>query len=220
MGTSVLYNDLCNLGFVLFGYISGSVLYARVFASLCGRDILSESGDKNPGTANAFTYGGFWCGLGTLVFDLLKGFLPVYLFTSHGGEAGTFAAAVIVAAPVIGHAFPLFYGFRGGKGIAVSFGALAGLYPQLDGLLTLAFTFILFSTVLKITPHFHRTAVTYVTSLLLLIGSPGGAGAVPGFAVIAGVVLLRLLLSKEKPGRMEVSLLGRPVAFLRDRRRT
>ena len=208
--------DQCvvSLVFILFGYLSGSVLYARVFASLFGRrDILSQSADQNPGTANAFKYGGFYCGLCTLVFDLFKGFLPVYAYVKCG-SAEPLVTALVVAAPVLGHAFPLFYRFRGGKGIAVSFGALAGLYPALVPLLTLAFFFIAFSTVVKITPNFHRTGVTYVCTLIALSKS----AAAPGFAIITAIVLLRLRLSREERGRMEVSILGRPVALLRNRR--
>ena len=67
--------------FICLGYLSGSVLYARVFAGIFNReDMFLQSGDHNPGTANAFLYGGFWCGLFTLIFDILKGFLPVFLF--------------------------------------------------------------------------------------------------------------------------------------------
>ena len=61
------------IGFILLGYFSGSVLYARIFAKLFKKDNLIEnSKDKNPGTANAFMYGGFWCGVLTLIFDLAK----------------------------------------------------------------------------------------------------------------------------------------------------
>ena len=67
--------------FALAGYLSGSVLYARVFSVLLRRgDIASQSKDGNPGTANAFLCGGFWCGAPTLCCELLKGFLPVWLY--------------------------------------------------------------------------------------------------------------------------------------------
>ena len=60
--------------------------------------------DYNPGTANAFMYGGFWCGLFTLLFDLLKGFIPVYQFMHYGNavKVDPFMAALVIAAPVIG----------------------------------------------------------------------------------------------------------------------
>ncbi len=206
-------DHIVSLVFILFGYLSGSVLYARVFASLFGgRDILSQSADQNPGTSNAFRYGGFSCGLCTLIFDVLKGFLPVYAYVKYG-SGGPLAAALVLAAPVFGHAFPLFYRFKGGKGIAVSFGALAGLYPALGPLMTFAFFFIVFSTVVKITPNFQRTGAAYVCTLIALLKS----AAAPGFAIITAIVLLRLRLSREERGRMEVSILGRPVTLLRNR---
>lgn len=118
--------------FVILGYLSGSVLYARVFSHVFRKEgMLEQSRDGNPGTANAFLYGGFWCGFLTLLGDLLKGFLPVFLFWHADMPEGPhlFWNGLVIAAPVIGHAFPLFYGGRGGKGIAVTFGCLLGLLP-------------------------------------------------------------------------------------------
>ena len=66
--------------FAVFGYLCGSVLFARLFSAAMGKDILCSSKDGNPGTSNAFQYGGFFCGLLTLLGDLCKGFLPVWLF--------------------------------------------------------------------------------------------------------------------------------------------
>ena len=64
--------------------------------------------------------------------DLLKGFIPVFLFASTHEEGIFFMpGALVLAAPVLGHAFPLFHRFRGGKGIAVSFGCLLGPMPFL-----------------------------------------------------------------------------------------
>ena len=103
--------------YALFGYICGSILFARVAAALFHQDREYEkSEDGNPGTVNAFRYGGFWCGLITLCGDLLKGFIPVFLFAStHEEEIFFMPGALVLAAPVLGHAFPLFHRFRGGK---------------------------------------------------------------------------------------------------------
>ena len=222
MGASVMDTGTMGIVYAVLGYLSGSVLYARVFARLFGdRDILSRSVDRNPGTANAFMYGGFWCGLCTLIFDLLKGFLPVYLFMKRGGsDCGTFMAALVIASPVIGHAMPLFYRFKGGKGIAVTFGCLAGLYPGLGALLTLAFFFIAFSTVVKITPNFYRTAFSYVFSMVHIAANSFSAQATLAFAIITAVVLFKLFTSGEKRDRLEVKLFGFSSTFVRDRRRT
>ena len=136
-----------DLFFILLSYLSGSVLYARIFGQLLGKgDITQNSKDHNPGTANAFLNGGALCGTLTLIFDLLKGFLPVYLYFS--GET-TWAAALVLAAPVVGHDFPLFFKDSGGKGIAVTFGCLLGIFPDLLPLLCFALFFIFFSAILR-----------------------------------------------------------------------
>ena len=134
--------------FVILGYLSGSVLYARVFSHVFRKEgMLEQSRDGNPGTANAFLYGGFWCGFLTLLGDLLKGFLPVFLFWHADMPEGPrlFWNGLVIAAPVIGHAFPLFYGGRGGKGIAVTFGCLLGLLPLWRPVAALAVFFLFFS---------------------------------------------------------------------------
>ncbi|HJB46792.1 MAG TPA: glycerol-3-phosphate acyltransferase [Candidatus Mediterraneibacter surreyensis] len=209
--------------FICMGYLSGSVLYALVFAKIFQKgDILEQSSDHNPGTANAFMYGGFWCGLFTLLFDVLKGFFPVYLFMRYGNavEAGPFTTALAIAAPVIGHTFPVFYGFRGGKGIAVTFGCLAGLVPALEAFWVLVFFFIGFSTVLQISPHFYRTIFSYAFSLLIMFREIGNPAVVWGFSLITAVVLIRMFTSKEERKCLEVKLLGCSHTLMWDRRRT
>lgn len=110
--------------YIIMGYIMGSILFAQVFSKLFNKNILQESKDGNPGTANAFMYGGFWCGVLTLFFELFKGAVPVYLYLRGVNiqSASTAALASVIAAPVIGHIYPIFNKFHGGKGIAVTFG--------------------------------------------------------------------------------------------------
>ena len=98
---------LTTIGFILFGYFTGSLLFARYFSNLfCGKDVTVDTPDSNPGTYNAYTYGGFWCGALTLVCDLLKGFLPVFLYIRVSG--GTPLGLVLVmSAPALGHIFPI-----------------------------------------------------------------------------------------------------------------
>lgn len=191
--------------FILGGYISGSILYAKLFGYLFKhRDITEGTSDGNPGTSNAFKEGGFWCGTLTLICDLLKGFLPVFLYI-RGGT--TFALAFVVAAPVIGHIFPPLGGFRGGKGIATTFGSLLGFAPYMAPALVLALTFIFFSVILRISPHYYRTLLTY---LFAAIAQPIVCKSVSisiGFTIIFVAVTARLLLSKEKKENFEVALL-------------
>jgi len=196
--------------FTLIGYFSGSILYAPLFGKLLkGRDILEESRDQNPGTANAFMYGGFLCGILTLCCDLVKGFFPVYLYLRIGNRPIGAELAMVLAAPVVGHIFPVFFGFRGGKGIATSFGSLLGLLPETVPVLLLAGTFLFFTFVLRVRPHYYRTALTYLITMVLMILLCRVKGIVYGFSIITLSVLIRLGISREEKGAFEVQYLWR-----------
>lgn len=195
------------LTYTLFGYLCGSILFARVAAALFHRDKeYLESEDGNPGTANAFRYGGFSCGMLTLCGDLLKGFLPVFLFMQEYGETLLFMpSALVLAAPVMGHAFPLFHRFRGGKGIAVSFGCLLGLMPFWRPFAILAGFFLLFSLIVVITPNFQRTLVTFLCSAFTMFLRFGVCGISLGFLFMTCIVCLRLHMSRELRMKMKIA---------------
>lgn len=194
--------------YILFGYLSGSILFARVAAKFLRKEhMFRESADGNPGAANAFIYGGFACGMITLAGDLLKGFLPVFLFAQlHAANRIPESIALVLAAPVLGHAFPLFYRFQGGKGIAVSFGCLLGLLPFWIPVAIPAAYFLFFSLILKITPHFYRTFATYLCSAPTTYAILGMCGITIGFFLITIIVCLRLSMSKEKREKMKVEM--------------
>lgn len=196
--------------YLILGYLSGSVLFAQVFSKVFHKEgMIENSRDQNPGTANAFMQGGFWCGLLTLAGDVMKGFLPVFLFMRHEMNEESYALlnGLVIAAPVIGHGFPLFYGFRGGKGIAVTFGCLLGLLPLWQPLAALAAFFVFFSVVLRITPHYHRTLAAYLCTLAFVFCLDGRGSARAGFMIIALTVVTRLFSSKETREKMGVGLL-------------
>lgn len=155
--------------YILLGYLSGGLMFGYVIPKLVrGIDVRSLSSDGNPGTANAFFYGGAVCGIAVLLCDILKGLLPVHwaLNSLEPGNPGM-GFALVMAAPVAGHAFPLLGGRKkGGKGIAVSFGVLLGLYPMLSGLWLLVFWYLFFSVVFVLEPHGYRTIVTYLCWLV------------------------------------------------------
>lgn len=194
--------------YILIGYISGSVLYASFFARLFKKgDIVSKSPDRNPGTANAFVYGGVMCGICTLVFELAKGFLPVWFFMRSQELSPAFTLPLVMVAPVLGHAFPVFHDFRGGKGIAVSFGVLLGLMPIWEPAVTLAVFFIFFSLILRVTPHFYRTLAAYLVSAVVLLPLAGLGRVWLGFAAITAVVCLKLHTSMEEREKPEIKIL-------------
>ena len=193
--------------YILLGYLSGSLLWAKLFSSLFAKeDITSVSPDGNPGASNAFRYGGFWCGSLTLCFDLLKGFLPVMLYCRSAVSLPSLGLAFVMAAPVIGHTHSVFHGFRGGKGIAVSFGCLLGLTPDLRPALVLAVLFILFSVVIKISPHYYRTLATYIVAIPIMFSVVRTGAVRLGFLLIAETVILKLWGSKEEKEKLEVKI--------------
>lgn len=195
--------------YILCGYLCGSVLFARIFGKiLCGKDVAAESEDKNPGTANAFKYGSFLCGVLTLIFDIGKGLLPVHMYIRGEKDGFGFALAFVIAAPVIGHILPVFFKFHGGKAIAVFFGVLLGLFPifMMPGLI-LAASFIFFSVVVKISPHYYRTVAAYGVAVIGVFAFGEAPLAVSvGFLISAVSIVLKLLRSTEEKEALEVKL--------------
>lgn len=201
--------------FALLGYLSGSVLYANLALALFGKQgALEKSCDRNPGTANAFQYGGFGCGVLTLAGDLLKGYLPVHLYLGGtlasafaGPEAPAWALTLVLVAPVLGHVFSCLHHFHGGKGIAATFGCLLGLAPDFLPLFAFAAVFIFFSTVIRISPDFYRTIAAYLATAIVLGFIHPNLAVRLGFYLITGAVCWRMYRSDEQREKMKVRIL-------------
>jgi len=114
-------------------YLLGSVSAAIIVCKLMGLPDPRESGSGNPGATNVLRVGGKTAAAITLVVDALKGFIPVFV-ASQMSTASWIVGATAFAA-VLGHVFPVFFKFKGGKGVATGFGAIFGI-SWLAGLLT------------------------------------------------------------------------------------
>lgn len=176
------------LFYMIAGFLLGSILFAYEIPRIWKHvDIRKISDDGNPGTFNAFVYGGVGCGIFVLLAELMKGFLPVYFCSLRAGRDSMLFAGVM-AAPVFGHAFSVFHRGRGGKGIAVSFGVLLGLFPWWTPALVLAGFYIFFSLIVRVKSHLKRSVVTFgcfcVTSFF-----PGWA-----WAVRLGILIISLIV--------------------------
>jgi len=119
---------------VLLSYLLGSVSGSMVVGALKHVDIRT-SGSGNAGGTNAFRTQGFWFALGVVIIDIGKGALAAGLipalnfgFGVDGGVTGALQLACGFAA-VVGHCYPVWYGFRGGKGAATAVGALLVIAP-------------------------------------------------------------------------------------------
>ena len=192
--------------FFVFGYFSGSILFAKVYGTLFNKDITGGSKDNNPGAANAFMQGGMLCGSLTLIGDLLKGFLPVFLYIKASGGRADLGVALVLAAPVLGHNYSVFYRFGGGKGIAVSFGCLLGLLPRPLPVLILAACYITLSVVVRISPHYYRTLAAYAATSALGLRFVPEWGIKLGMTFIAALIIVKHLASEEARQKFRVTL--------------
>ncbi|MBP7203926.1 MAG: glycerol-3-phosphate 1-O-acyltransferase PlsY [Propionivibrio sp.] len=123
---------------VVLAYLLGSVPFAMVSSRLFGLADPRSYGSKNPGATNVLRSGNMKAAIVTLLGDLAKGWLAVFLAQTYGPRFGLGSGAVTLVALAVffGHLFPIFLNFRGGKGVATAAGVLLALDPLL-GLATL-----------------------------------------------------------------------------------
>ncbi len=139
------------------GYCVGSISFGLlVVRRLRGLD-LRETGSGNPGATNALRSAGRGPALAVLLLDIVKGAVPI-LLGQRIGVAGPVLGATAVAT-VIGHMYPLFHRFRGGKGVATTAGALAAIRPEL-----LLASGVVFALVLGVTRYVSLASLVGVTA--------------------------------------------------------
>ncbi len=111
---------------LVVGYLIGSISFARIFTWWIARKDITTEGSKNPGTMNILRTRGFGEAILTLVFDALKVGGPAlaayFLFNHFFPDYGDVAYFVTAFAGIFGHCFPIYYKFKGGKGVASTFG--------------------------------------------------------------------------------------------------
>jgi glycerol-3-phosphate acyltransferase PlsY len=118
--------SLSTLAWVALAFLCGSLPFSVWLPRIVRRRDARHFGDGNPGATNAFRAGGVAVGLAALLLDVSKAAAPVgwaYFNLGYGG----WPMALLATAPVLGHAFSPFLHFRGGKALAVAFGAWIGL---------------------------------------------------------------------------------------------
>jgi glycerol-3-phosphate acyltransferase PlsY len=127
------------LSLTLGGYLIGSLSFAVIVSRFMGLDDPRTYGSQNPGATNVLRSGNKQAAMATLLLDALKGFFPVFLVKLYGAPLGLDerAVALVALAAFIGHVWPVFFRFQGGKGVATAAGVLFGIEPVL-GLATLS----------------------------------------------------------------------------------
>lgn len=172
-------------------YLLGSIPFAYLAGRLRGVD-LRTVGSGNLGATNVFrTLGRSW-GVGVMVLDIAKGLAAVLVATALTDDPWPLAAAI---AAILGHVFPVWLGFRGGKGVAVAAGALIGLMPVVSLVLVVAW----FAIVL-VTRYVSVASITCAVAcapLAALLGEPW-----PYVALAAAASVMVLLRHRENMRRL------------------
>ena len=145
-----------------FGYLLGSVSAAIMISKFTKVSDPRDVGSGNPGTTNILRYAGKKIAAFTLLGDILKGYLPVKLSLLIGFTVEQSAAIALMT--FLGHLYPIFHGFKGGKGVATFIGVTAALFWQIS----LIFG-VIWLSIAKITKYSSVSALASSLGILFLI---------------------------------------------------
>lgn len=177
--TDVVLNPLL----VVFAYLLGSIPVGVILGKLKGVDP-RKTGSGNIGATNVMRAAGKKLGVVTLILDAAKGFLPVVLATVLGVHV--YVIALVGLAAFLGHVFPIFLRFKGGKGVATALGVYLAVSP-----VTILGAFVVFVIVAAIWRYVSLASMIGAMAVpigLYLIGAPGA------FVIMAVLITLVVIL--------------------------
>ncbi|WP_372528789.1 glycerol-3-phosphate 1-O-acyltransferase PlsY [Piscinibacter sp.] len=171
----------------LAAYLIGSLSFAVIVSRLMGLSDPRSYGSGNPGATNVLRSGNKAAAVVTLLLDALKGFIPVLLVNQFGGRygMGDGTIALVGIAAFVGHLWPVFFHFKGGKGVATAAGVLLAINPWL-GLATLA-TWIIIAFFFRYSSLAAIVAAVFAPFYQLLIW---GGGPIAGAVALMGLLLV------------------------------
>ena len=179
---------------VVAAYLIGSLSFAVIVSRVMGLHDPRTYGSGNPGATNVLRSGSKPAAVMTLLLDALKGFVPVLLVKVFGEQfgLGDNTLALVGLAAFLGHLYPVFFGFKGGKGVATALGVLLGISGWL-ALATVA-TFVIIVAFFRWVSFASLIAAAFAPFFYVLTGGvlwemhPGVALAI---AVMAGLLAWR-----------------------------
>lgn len=173
---------LPHLALVVVAYLLGSISSAVVVCRLMGLPDPRTQGSNNPGATNVLRIGGKKAAAITLVGDSLKGLIP--MLAGHLLGVGPTTLAAIGLAAFLGHLYPVFFGFRGGKGVATALGVQLGLWWPIG--LSVAAVWLFVAKVLKISSLSALVSMALAPAIVWLLW--------PEPAILAMQLVVSLLL--------------------------
>ena len=194
----------------LAAYLIGSLSFAVIVSRAMGLNDPRTYGSGNPGATNVLRSGNRAAAVLTLLLDALKGFVPVVLVDQFGSRfgLGEGTVALVALAAFLGHLWPVFFRFQGGKGVATAAGVLLGLNPWL-GLATLA-TWVIIAAFFRYSSLAAIVAAVFAPFYQLLIW--GGGPAAISVAVMGLLLVWRHSANIQKLLKGTESKLGQKAA--------
>jgi glycerol-3-phosphate acyltransferase PlsY len=162
-------------------YLCGSIPFGLLFSHLGGHGDIRDIGSGNIGATNVLRTGNKKLALATLICDMLKGFFPVLVAWRFGADAATAAAL----GAILGHIFPAWLGFKGGKGVATACGVLLAYAWPIAAAAVL--TWIVMALLFRYSSLAAVTAAT-VAALYAWIARPEGVAPIAVLAITLLVV--------------------------------
>ena len=191
---------IIDIVFIVGAYLIGSIATAILVGRAMGLGDPRQSGSGNPGATNILRIGGKKAAALTLCGDLIKGVIPVVVARWLGAEGWILAAVAL--ATFLGHLYPVYFGFRGGKGVATAMGILLALMPLL-GLSVLGVWIVVFA-VMRVS---SLAALLAATSSIPLVFALSASSSLHALIIVLVILILwrhrsniqRLLDGRETP---------------------
>jgi glycerol-3-phosphate acyltransferase PlsY len=180
-----------SLAAVVAAYLLGSLAFAVIVSRVMGLSDPRTFGSGNPGATNVLRSGNKAAAVATLLFDALKGFVPVLLVKLYGRDwgLGDTTMAMVGLAAFLGHLYPVFFRFQGGKGVATFFGVVFGIHWLL-GLAT-GLTWLLIAFFFRYSSLASLISAVFAPTFYLLVS--GGAWYAEGPVAMALFIMALLL---------------------------
>ncbi|MFO0773309.1 MAG: glycerol-3-phosphate 1-O-acyltransferase PlsY [Nitrospiraceae bacterium] len=173
-----------SVGLIAAAYLIGAVPFGVMVCRLLGHPDPRTVGSRNIGFTNVLRIAGKKAGILTLIGDMGKGWMPASLASGWLSDPWAVAAVALVA--VLGHLFPIYLGFKGGKGVATALGAITGVAPAIGGLLLLTWL-----SVAAIWRYSSGAAISAFALLPALALWKGGLSFIALSFVVSALILSR-----------------------------